>query len=86
MAQDVAVGAACFFQGVGENGQLLEAPLVVDVLCQSLEAPAIPREQRGVDPRDGAKRVSDHIPQDIASRFEFLGKFLGNIHPPHDVQ
>src|SRR4051794_16460753 len=54
VAEDVRVGAAGVFEGVRENGQVLEGAVVVDVAGDGRDRAAVPAQPSRVN-RDGAE-------------------------------
>ncbi len=49
MVQNVGVSAARFFQTVGQDGQAIEGPVLVDRLGQFKDAAAAPGHPKGID-------------------------------------
>src|SRR4051812_47354832 len=56
--QDLGIGAACIFEGVGENGHPLESAFVVDRLGEVANRALVPGQPRGVE-GDGPERVAE---------------------------
>jgi hypothetical protein len=49
VGEDVGVGAAGVFEGVGQDAQVLEGPLVVDAAGDGRDGAGVPLQPRGVD-------------------------------------
>ena len=62
--QHVRVVAAGFFQGVGENGQPVEGPLLVDGLCQVRDGAVVPGQLGRLESRRLAKRVTEEVAEE----------------------
>jgi hypothetical protein len=75
VTEDVGVGAAGLYQGVGEDGQAVEGPLVVDGLGQPGNRAVIPG-QPGWFNGHRAKRVAEEVSQNFTLQ-DPLGLLLG---------
>src|SRR5262249_19486325 len=55
VGEDVGVGAAGVLEGVGQDRQVMEGPLVVDAAGDGRDGAVVPRQPGGVD-SDGTER------------------------------
>jgi hypothetical protein len=60
MFEDLSLAAAGVFQGVAEDGQVIEDPFVVDALPGVADEAVVPAQLGGVE-RDGAEGVAEDV-------------------------
>jgi len=60
VGQDFAIGAACFLQGIGKDGQALEGSVVVYAVGLLTHGAAVPLQPSGID-RYMPKRVAKEV-------------------------
>jgi hypothetical protein len=76
MIQNVGIGAAGFFEGVGQNGQTVESAVVIDRLSQLRESAFVPRQPSGTE-RDKMEEVAPDVTKNPS-----LGGLLGRVILP----
>jgi hypothetical protein len=70
--QDVRVGAAGVFEGVGQDGYAVQGPPVVDGLGELGDGAAIPGQPGGVERGRRAGGAAEDVPQQVRLRLPLL--------------
>src|SRR6516225_10216881 len=74
MIQDFAVGAACFFEGIGQHRKALEGPGIVNLLCQANNWLGEPASMHG----ERTEGIAENLPHQFRELFAFGFSGLGS--------
>lgn len=80
--QDIGVGTAGFFEGVGKDGHSVEGTVIVDGLGNPLNRAVVPGQPRKIN-GDGAEEVAEYAAQcsRLILKFDEIGgTTVGRIH------
>jgi hypothetical protein len=75
--QDVGVVTARVFEGVGEDGQSIEGPSIVDTISEASDRATLPTEPERI-----AMNLPKGVPNDIAKQAD-KGGVVGLVMRPH---
>ncbi len=79
MCQDFGVIAAGVFEGVGQDRQVLEAAVFVDLVGQSRNETILPLAPPGIDDRSGTEGIAEDVAEEVGMYYCF--RFTRRLSP-----